>query len=143
MSAAIDQLLAIARGEGDTVTAERDGNTTYHTMTRPMSVAVDTAASGNPALSYLQSAGDPATEGFIDEAADVVITFPLRADVAHVGKAIASGPAKKAPGPWLIVLLAVAGVFQLLRAVLGDFSILRAAVGLALIFGAIASWRRR
>ena len=85
-SAAIDALvrLSLAAGNEPDPSAEPGSNE----MTHPMSDAVRRAGENDPALSYAQTLGETVPrEGFVDEARDVIVTFPFSPEAIAAAQA--------------------------------------------------------
>lgn len=91
-SAAIDALVRLSLAEGNRFdpSAEPGSNE----MTLPMSEEVRRAGENDSALSYAQTLGEPVPrEGFVDEATDVIVTFPFSPEAiaaahAEIGRGI-------------------------------------------------------
>ena len=85
-STAIDALVRLSLTEGNESdpSAEPDSNE----MMQPMSDAVRRAGENDPALSYAQTLGEPVPrEGFVDEARDVIVTFPFSPEAIAAAQA--------------------------------------------------------
>ena len=144
-SKAIDRLVAIAQAEGNMVTTEASEASVVHTMAKQMSDAVDEAGGSDDSLSYLQSfdATVP-TEGYIDEANNAIIVFPLRAEVAQPAPSLQRQVKSSWFATLLPAILCFAGAAQLLLAfVQGQGTWLRPIVGILLLVSGLLLWRKR
>ncbi len=111
-SIAIDALVRSSLAEGNRFDPSSEPGCSK--MTLPMSDTVRRAGAQDPTLSYAQTLGEPiAREGFVDEAADVLVTFPFSPD------AIAAAQAEAARGGgWrtgfaaIFAAIGVAAVFK-------------------------------
>lgn len=134
MTSGIDRLVALTVAAGDGLdAASHAGEPTIYEMGRPMTDAVRAAGEGDASLAYTQTMGeDEPQEGFIDEASETMILFPIPADVvARERAAVAARATTWRSG--LAMVLTAAGGAMLFRHL---FDARDVAIGLALIIGA-------
>ena len=85
-SAAIDALVRLSLAEGNE--PDPSAEPANNEMMLPMSDAVRRAGENDPALSYAQTLGEPVPrEGFVDEARDVIVTFPFSPEAIAAAQA--------------------------------------------------------
>jgi hypothetical protein len=85
-SAAIDALVRLSLATGNALDPSSEPHS--HAMTLPMSDKVRLAGENDPALSYAQTLGEAIPrEGFVDEATEVLVTFPLSPEAIAAAQA--------------------------------------------------------
>lgn len=146
MSEAIRRLVALSKGANAAPVMTRGVEGVEYRFAGHMPDVVREAGFGDPALAYLRSADDDRPdEGFIDEADDTYLFYPL--DPAHdlLGDVVA---AHNAPSPRLSfpgVIAAMFGVGLIARSLLhpDEYDALRTGTGVALVIVAAALLLRR
>lgn len=85
-SAAIDALIRLSLAQGNEFDPSAEPGSNEATL--PLSDTVRRAGENDPALSYAQTLGEPVPrEGFVDEARDVIITFPFSPEAIAAAQA--------------------------------------------------------
>ncbi len=127
----IDRLVALSIAAGDGFDAAvHAAESTVYEMGRPMTEAVRAAGEQDASLAYTQTIGEEEPrEGFIHEASETMILFPIPADVVARERAAMAARGTTWRGG-LAMVLAAAGAAMLFRHM---FDARDAAIGLALL----------
>ncbi len=138
-SSGIDRLVALSIAAGDSFdTAVHAAEPTVYEMGQPMPDAVRATGEQDASLAYTQTISeDDPQEGFIDEASDTMILFPIPPDVVARERAAMAARSTTWRGG-LAIVLAAAGGAMLLRHLFDPRDV---AIGLVLLVGAVLLFR--
>ncbi|RZL85293.1 MAG: hypothetical protein EOP66_01785 [Sphingomonas sp.] len=140
-SLAIDALVRLSLAEGNEFDPSSEPGCSE--MTLPMSDRVRLAGAEDPALSYVQTIGEKIPrEGFVDEAADVLITFPFSTEAMAAAQAEAARGGNWRTG-FSAIFAAIGGAAVLKEGLREPPNWIGVGVGLLFLMVAILLFRRR
>ena len=140
-SISIDALVRLSLAEGNGCDPSSEPGSKE--MTLPMSDRVRHAGAQDPALNYVQTLGaEVPREGFVDEAADVLVTFPFSPDAIAAAQADIARSTSWRTG--FAAIFAAIGVAAVLKEGLRDPPDgIGVGIGLLFLVAAVLLFRRR